>query len=74
MVSHKCSAVIRNTVSLAIHVFCSQVRNEYRFQKAVARSLQIQSSFDRFLTKTKGTYNGLTGRPTDVRQYKYFRF
>jgi len=34
-----------------------QVRNEYMFQKAVVKSLQIQSSFSGFLVQTKATYN-----------------
>jgi len=47
-----------------------QVRNEYRFQKAVVKSMLTHSSLDRFLVQTKLTYDGLAGRPTDVRQYE----
>jgi len=51
----------------------SQKMNKtYRFEKAVVQSLQINSSFDRFLVQTKVTCDSLTGKPTDVRQYKHF--
>ena len=48
----------------------SEINRAYTFQKAVVKSLQLHSSFDRFLVQTKVTYDGLTKKLTDVRHYR----
>jgi len=60
--------------TVAVCVFWCQIKNEYTFQKAVVKSLQLHSSFDRFLVQKKVTYEKASRRPTDVRQYEHFRF